>query len=455
MAHLLIAAAHKSSGKTSVTTGLAAALSRRGLAVQCFKKGPDYIDPLWLGAASGRACWNLDFYTQSEDEIRATFARHSAPADISLIEANKGLHDGLDVEGSDSSAALAKLLGAPVVLVIDAQGIMRGVAPLVRGYLDFDKDVNICGIILNKVGGARHEAKLRAALERYTDLSVLGAVGREAGLEIPERHLGLLPANEAPEAEAMIARLADAVEKNLDLDKLLEIARKATPSKAPAKSNTVRTTDLRIAVARDAAFGFYYADDLEAFAAAGAEVVFFDTLADSRLPEADGLFIGGGFPETQMAALEANARLREDIRVKLAAGMPAYAECGGLMYLARSIAWQGENREMVGVIPADIAVGGKPQGRGYMLLEESGEGLWPPTEGAVPQLPAHEFHYAAFENLPGGQRFAYAVKRGQGIDGQHDGLVIGNLLATFAHQRNTASNPWVGRFVEFVRSCAD
>ncbi len=454
MAHLLIAAAHKSSGKTSITTGLAAALGRRGLGVQCFKKGPDYIDPLWLSAASGRACWNLDFFTQSEAEIRDTFARHAAKADISLIEANKGLHDGMDVAGSDSSAALAKLLGAPVILVIDTQGIMRGVAPLVRGYLDFDPDVDIQGVILNKVGGARHEEKLRAALEKYTDLEVLGAIGRDAGLEIPERHLGLLPANEAPEAEAMIARLADAVEQNVDLDRVLEIADRAAPPDAAGAAAPARSPDLRIAIARDAAFGFYYADDLEAFAAAGAEVVFFDALQDERLPEADGLFIGGGFPETQMAALEVNASLRGDIREKLIGGMPAYAECGGLMYLARSISWQGESREMVGIIPADVVVGDKPKGRGYMLLEESGQGFWASVAGgSSSEIPAHEFHYAALENLPGGQTFAYGVKRGEGIDGQHDGLVIGNLVATFAHQRNTAANPWVGRFVDFVRSC--
>lgn len=452
MAHLLIAAAHKSSGKTSITTGLAAALKRRGMAVQCFKKGPDYIDPLWLGAASGRPCWNLDFFTQSEDEILGSFARHDASADISLIEANKGLHDGMDVAGSDSSAALARLLCAPVLLVIDTEGIMRGVAPLVRGYLDFDPEVNIAGIILNKVGGARHEEKLRAALEKYTDIPVLGAIGRDAGLEIPERHLGLQPANEAPEAEASIARLADAIEASCDLDRLIEIAASAAAVETTeAGSLPSRDTDIRIAIARDAAFGFYYADDLEAFAAAGAEVVFFDALKDSQLPQADGLFIGGGFPETQMAALEANASLRKDIGEKLTGGLPAYAECGGLMYLAESIAWQGESSEMVGAIPGDVVMNDRPQGRGYMLLEESGEGLWPSASGAT--IPAHEFHYAALENLPAGQSFAYQVKRGEGIDGQSDGLVIGNLVATFAHQRNTAANPWVGRFVEFVRSC--
>ena len=462
MANLYIAAAHKSSGKTSVSVGLAAALTKRGLAVQPFKKGPDYIDPLWLGRAAGRACYNLDFFTQTNPEITATFAGKSIGADIALIEGNKGLFDGLDVEGADSNAALATLLSAPVVLVIDTGGMTRGIAPLVRGYLEFDPDVDIRGVILNKVGGARHEAKLRAALERYTDAEVLGAIGRDAALEIPERHLGLIPANEAGAADDMIARLADAVSAGVDLDRIIDIA---STARLPAEM-TVSVSgrqrqvadmriDVRIAIARDAAFGFYYQDDLEAFANAGAELVPFDALNDTQLPEVDGLFIGGGFPETQLAALSANQSLLANIRQALAAGMPAYAECGGLMYLARSIAWRGEKRNMVGAVPANVVVGDRPQGRGYMVLEETAKSPWTPLpadQGTVAaSIPAHEFHYARLENLPDDLGYAYRVMRGAGIDGRHDGIVIGNLMAGFAHHRNTDANPWVKQFVNFIR----
>ena len=188
MAHLYIAAAHKSSGKTTVSIGLAAAMVKRGLAVQPFKKGPDYIDPLWLSRAAGRPCYNLDFYTQSHEEIIDTFSSRVSETSIGLIEGNKGLFDGIDVGGTDSNAALASMLAAPVILVIDTTGITRGIAPLIQGYLNFDPNVNIAGVILNKVGGARHEYKLRAALERYTDAEVLGAIGRDAAFEIPERH---------------------------------------------------------------------------------------------------------------------------------------------------------------------------------------------------------------------------------------------------------------------------
>ena len=458
MSHIFIAAAHKSSGKTSVTVGLTAALTRRGLAIQPFKKGPDYIDPLWLARAAGRACYNLDFFTQTGSEILATFSGKSIGADISVIEGNKGLFDGLDVEGADSNAALATLLSAPVVLVIDTGGMTRGIAPLIRGYLEFDPDVDIRGVILNKVGGARHEAKLRAALERYTDAEVLGAIGRDAALEIPERHLGLIPANEAGAADDMIARLADAVSAGIDLDRIIGVAGAAclpAGKTGQIASPQQQTADVRIAVARDAAFSFYYQDDLEAFAQAGAELAPFDALSDAQLPEADGLFIGGGFPETQLAALSANQSLLADIRQALAAGMPAYAECGGLMYLARNIAWRGEKRNMVGAVPADVIVGDRPQGRGYMVLEETAEIPWPVSSAAQSAvaggIPAHEFHYARLENLPDDLNYAYRVVRGAGIDGRHDGIVIGNLVAGFAHHRNTGANPWVKRFVNFVR----
>lgn len=457
MSHLFISAAHKSSGKTSLSVGLAAAFRKRGLTVQPFKKGPDYIDPIWLGQAAGRPCLNLDFHTMSDAEIHGVFASRSHDADLALIEGNKGLFDGVDTDGGDSNAALAGLLDAPVVLVIDTIGMTRGIAPLVRGYQTFDTGVRIKGVILNKVGGPRHEGKLRAALERYTDIPVLGAVRRDPDLEIPERHLGLTPANEVEAAAQRIDRLAAAVAEQVDLDRVLEAAETETPFCPEAACPTSRSeaADIRIGVARDAAFGFYYPDDLEALAAAGAELVSIDTLRDQRLPRIHGLFIGGGFPETQMAALEANAELRSDIRSAIESGLPAYAECGGLLYLARSLRWKGERRQMAGIIPADAVINEKPQGRGYMRLEETGDSPWPrASNSGTDPFPAHEFHYASLENMPDDLRFAYNVERGAGIDGKRDGIVMGNLLASFCHLRDTERNRWAARFVEFVRGCA-
>jgi cobyrinic acid a,c-diamide synthase len=380
MAQFLISAAHKSSGKTMVSVGLAAAFSARGLRVQPFKKGPDYIDPMWLARASGQPCYNLDFNTQTEAEIRALFARHAGRADLALIEGNKGLHDGIDIEGHDSSAALAKLVNAPVILVIDVTGITRGVAPLVLGCQVFDRNVAIKGVILNRVASARQEGKLRQTLERYIDVPVIGAIGRDPALVVRERHLGLTTPDETEAFDKTIGRLRLAVEQGVNLDRVLEFARGA-PAKWPPLANSGRDLsspgaeraaarpDVRIAVARDTAFGFYYPDDLEALERAGADLVFFNTLQDTRLPEADGLFIGGGFPETQMPALAANSGLRAQIRQAAETGLPIYAECGGLMYLTRSITWGSQVHEMIGFIPADTVMHSAPQGRGLVELE--------------------------------------------------------------------------------------
>ena len=447
MTRLFLSATHKSSGKTTITTGLAAVFSGKGLIVQTFKKGPDYIDPMWLKRASGRPCYNLDFNTQTRPEILTTFGRNARGAGICLIEGNKGLHDGVDVEGADSSAALAKLLRAPVVLVVDAAGMARGIAPLVQGYAGFDREARIAGVILNKVGSERQIGKLRQALERYTDIPVLGAVGRDQGIVVRERHLGLTTPGETAESDAIIESARRAVAQGVDL-KRLRIAAGAAALPAPIALERPLPQDIRIAVARDDAFGFYYQDDLEAFERAGAKLVFFDALRDQRLPNCDGLFIGGGFPETHAARLAANAPMRESIRAAIGDGLPSYAECGGLMYLSRSIAWGEARWPMVGAIPADARMHGRPQGRGLVVLEESGEAPW--SVGARP-FPAHEFHYAALEDLAPQIHFAYRVRRGAGVDGRRDGVVIGSLMASFSHLRNTLAHPWVERFVEFAR----
>jgi len=457
MAHLLLSAAHKSSGKTTITLGICAALARRGLTVQAFKKGPDYIDPMWLAKASDRPCHNLDFYTQGREEILDTFVRQAYGTDISVIEGNKGLHDGMDLEGGNSSAALAKLLGAPVVLVVDTQGMTRGVAPLLLGFQAFDPDVRVAGVILNKVGGFRHEGKLRAAIERYTDIPVLGAVHRDPRLHIVERHLGLMPSNEAAEAQAVIDRIAERIGEQVDLERVLALAAEAkTPTlEHPIHAAAPPPPDLRLGIVRDAAFGFYYPDDLAALRAAGAELVEIDALHDQRLPDIDGLFIGGGFPEVHMEALQANRRLRADIFQAIDAGLPVYAECGGLMYLARSIRWKDRTCEMVGAIPADVVMHEGSIGRGYICLRETDAGPWPVDQasGRPTGICGHEFHYSSLENLDSGLHFAYEVLRGTGIINQRDGIVHKNVLATYAHQRDVTSNRWVRRFIGHIRQC--
>ena len=452
MTRLLISAAHKSSGKTTISIGLAQALSARGLKVQTFKKGPDYIDPMWLSAATGRACRNLDFYLMPPEEIQVLFAQHAVDADISIVEGNKGLYDGLELDGSNSNAALAKLLHMPVVLVLDTRGVIRGVAPLLLGYQAFDHEVQIAGVILNHVGGSRHEAKLRAVVEHYTDIPVLGMVQHNKVLNIDERHLGLMPANEAQTANQHIVEIGRIISDQVDLDKVLAIAQAVAPLKIHSHALNLPppVSRLRIGIAQDAAFGFYYADDLDALRAAGADLISFSPLCDRQLPAVDALFLGGGFPEVFARELAANKSLRDEIHTSIEAGLPTYAECGGLMYLARSITWKDEKYEMAGVIPGDVVMHDKPVGRGYVRLKETQQFPWPSNH--PPEIVrAHEFHYSSLDNLPKDLRFAYTVERGYGVNGTHDGIVYKNLLASYTHLRSLNSYNWAARFVERVR----
>lgn len=454
MSHFFISAAHKSSGKTTLSIGLSAALRDLGQVVQPFKKGPDYIDPLWLTATCGRPCLNLDFYTMHSQEIEQGFSAYMAGVDIGIIEGNKGIYDGLDLDGSNSNAALAKLLGSPVILVIDTRGMTRGIAPLLLGYQSFDPDLNIAGVILNQVGGSRHETKLCNVINHYTDIPVVGAVHKNPELVIEERHLGLMPSNEADKAQAKIDRLGRAVSSQVNLQQIMDIAATAKPVVRFADdvgSDTEEAATVRIGYARDRAFGFYYPGDLQALRDNGAELVPIDTLHDHSLPSLDGLFLGGGFPEMVMQELEANTALRADILKYIESGGPAYAECGGLMYLARSITWKERTFSMVGVIPGDVVMHEQPQGRGYVRLQETENAPWPTETDSQIEIFAHEFHYSALENLDDNLDYAYDVLRGTGIDGIHDGIVYKNLLANYTHIRDVAGNQWTRRFLRHVR----
>jgi len=454
MGYLYLSAAHKSSGKTTLSIGLCAALAgARGLTVQPFKKGPDYIDPLWLGAAAGRPCYNLDVYMESPAANNRLFQSRMQGADLGLIEGNKGLFDGISTDGSDSNAAMANLLGAPVVLVIDTRGITRGIAPLLHGYATFDPEVQIAGVILNQVGGARHEAKLRKAVQTYTDIPVLGAVGRSSELVIDERHLGLMPSNEHEEAQRVISRIAHGVAEGVDLDSIMAVAAMAPAVPLGPAVPELPSPDVTIGIAKDAAFGFYYPGDLHALRAAGAELIWFDTINDKSLPQVDALFIGGGFPETMMQELEANVAMRRSVAAFAEAGGVIYAECGGLMYLCRSIRWNDSSCEMAGIIAADVVMDSRPQGRGYVRIEEAPSHPWPRTAGEETLVPAHEFHYSHLEQVDPALQFAYRMHRGHGIDGEKDGIIYKNVLAGYTHLRDVEGHHWARRFVQHVRNC--
>ena len=453
-----LSAACKSSGKTILSIGICAALAGKKRKVQPFKKGPDYIDPLWLSHAAGKPCYNLDFNTQSAGRIVRFFERQSRGSDGVIVEGNKGLYDGVSVDGCDSNAALAKLLGLSVILVLDTRGVTRGIAPLLLGYRQFDADIDFAGVILNRVAGPRHEQKLRASIETYTDFKIIGAVANDDRLRIGERHLGLTPGNEVDHPEERIALIRQVIESAVDLDlptPAAPVLRQPGPGKTNARAMPERkVADVRIGIPQDAAFGFYYADDMEEFSRRGAQIVRFSTIEDDGLPQGvDGLFIGGGFPEVYLDELSDNAAMRQSIFDFINAGGPVYAECGGLMYLGHSIRWNGRQAAMVGALPVRAVMQEKPVGRGYVELQETGDSVWGGLAATGRIIHAHEFHYSRVEFVGEVNHFAFTVKRGWGLDGKHDGMVHKNVVAGYAHLRSAGTLDWVARFVDFVRQC--
>ena len=450
-----ISATKKSSGKTVISLGLGASLSQSGQRVQAFKKGPDYIDPMWHQAVTGRSCYNLDYFTQSHTEISHTFDRARSSTDVVYVEGNKGLYDGVDTLGSDSNAALAEQLGLPVVLVVNAQGITRGIAPLLSGYEKFSDTVRFAGVILNEVAGPRHEQKLLAAIKEYTNLNVLGVVPKLSKLHLEERHLGLVPHNEAQYASEYIKQVSRLVREHVDIERLLDRSAILDKPEIGQVKPCVKPEEivlLKIGIARDRAFGFYYPDDLQAMQNLGAEPVYFDTLQDEHLPPVDALFIGGGFPETQLDALENNTAMRSQIQAFIEAGNPVYAECGGLMYLCKNISYQGKTAKMVGVIDVRVKMTAKPIGRGYAKIQPYHSHPWRAGRNLREQKCCHEFHYSTLEGSAIDADMAYEVTRGYGVNGRTDGLVVKNTLATYCHQRHTENNPWVSEFINFILS---
>jgi cobyrinic acid a,c-diamide synthase len=453
MPRLVVAAPHGRSGKTTVTLGIVAALAARGLTVQPFKKGPDYIDPGWLSRAAGRLCRSLDRYFCTPEQVSAAFAHGAAGADVAIIEGAMGLFDGLDLEGSGSTAEVARVLGAPVVLVVDATRMTRSVAALVKGFAEFDPRIRVAGVILNRVSGPRHREMLTESIARYCGLPVLGAVPKRGDLSIPDRHLGLVPAGEADSQAQVLTAARQVAEEYLDLDGLLAVARSAGPMAVDAETAPATETAVaprpspraRVGYILDEAFSFYYPENLEALQAAGAELIPVRATSDAALPPLDVLYLGGGFPEEFAEVLEANASMRASVRAVVEAGMPVYAECGGLMYLCRSIRYKGRAYTMAGALPADVVLEAKPQGHGYTLMEVTGENPFFPT-GAL--IRGHEFHNSRLENVDLSQvRFAYKVRKGTGIDREHDGLVYRNVLASYNHLHALGVPGWAEALV--------
>lgn len=445
---IVIAGATSGVGKTTIAVAVMHALKSRGLKVQPFKVGPDFIDPSYHTFVTGRQSRNLDPWLMGESGVVESFQNACNGADVAVIEGVMGLFDGMS--GKDdfaSTAHVARLLGAPVILVVDAAKAARSVAAVALGFLRFDRRLKIAGIIVNNVAGDRHAGYVSDALADKVRAPVLGIVRRNQKVSMEERHLGLVPAQElAQKKRKEIVGAAKYVQDQIDIDGLVGLCRNSRlPEPAPQKQAPKRA---RIAVALDESFNFYYADNLDALKAKGAELVFFSPVSDSRLPaNIDGIILGGGFPEVLADRLEKNRAMIRSIAKAAGKGMPVYGECGGLMYLTRSISgYKGERRarKMVGLIDADTEMTAR------LTLNYTEAQCDGPVFGKT-RLRGHEFHYSAIENIAGDSRFAYRLTKGKGIANGRDGFCVGDAgLAAYMHLHFAS-----GRLAErLVGSCA-
>ncbi len=448
---LMISAAHKSAGKTTITLGLLSTFASRGVPVRSFKKGPDFIDPMWHRLASGSECYNLDPWLMGRDGCIASFQRNSGieSKSIALLEGNHGLHDGISLDGSDSSAGLAQMVDAPVLLVVDSRNTNRGIAALVMGMQAMPPNVKIKGVVLNKVTSSRQGEKQRLAIEHYCNVPVLGVIPYDQELVIAERHLGLITVAESSDAVKFIQGAAERVAHYCDVEAIHALFYQAPPmllQKCESGRNSLEVK-ARIGVFSDAAFCFYYPDNLSALRESGAELVFINSLQESSLPQVDALYLGGGFPESFFDLLSANRGLLKEVQESVEGGMPLYAECGGLIYLCRSAAYGGKNYPLAGILPIDIGFEHHPAGHGYIDLRSTTNSPWF-RKGE--RIRAHEFHYARPVSQPAGCSYQFEVIRGNGITGQSDGVLYRNLFASFAHLHAVGNPGWAETFVSLA-----
>ncbi len=442
---LAVSATRGGLGKTTLSLGIISAWKKMGRRIAVFKKGPDFIDAGWLGQAAGRPCYNLDPFMMDPEKIAWSFTAHSADADAAVIEGNRGLYDGVDEAGTYSTARLTRLLSIPVVLIVDCTKASSTVGAVVLGCRNYDPETAIRGVILNNVSPGRHESVVRKAIEQSSSVPVLGAVPRQKKGEFPERHMGLTPFQEHPEVEQAIDAAAAVTGRYLDLDALWAVAA-AAPDIA-VNNRTGKTDDQLsdrsqgpvIGVIRDTAFQFYYPDNLEALEQQGARLTVLNALKDTELPEVDALYIGGGFPETQAAELSANERFCRSVKNAAEKGLPIYAECGGLIYLGRSLQVGNRTYSMTSVLPLDFVLEKRPQAHGYTLLS-AGENSGFLDKGVI--IKGHEFHYSRVMNSSGLSNFAYKVDRGGGIDGKSDGITYKNVVAAYTHIHALGTPEW-------------
>jgi cobyrinic acid a,c-diamide synthase len=451
---IMVAALRGGSGKTILSIGLIAAWKKCNRSIAPFKKGPDYIDTGWLALAADRTCYNLDTFLLETPPILQSFLAHTRKDDIAVIEGNRGLYDGIDLAGSTSTAELAKLLQTPVLLCVDCTKITRTMAAVISGLIQFDPDVMIKGVVLNRVAGSRHERILRDNIEHYCGIPVLGAIPKLRTQIFPERHMGLVPTPEHDWAAESIDATAQVATEHINLDAIYELIHDLPPLTSvstiqpPAASIQITNAEAarpKIGIIKDSAFQFYYPENIDALRTAGAETVFVSSLTSRSLPELDALYIGGGFPETHAKELAENESFRKELKTLAEDNLPIYAECGGLMYLGEELVLEGESYPMVGVLPVSFDFYPRPQGHGYTIVTVENEN---PFYEVGSEIRGHEFHYSQVLHWTGDDKdLIFRMQRGVGITKDKDGICYKNVLATYTHIHALGTPQWAQALV--------
>lgn len=455
---VVIAGLSGGSGKTVISLGIAGAW-KRTKKVAPYKKGPDYIDAGWLSKAAGRPCYNLDTFMCDPQVVFHSYLEHSRDCDIAVIEGNRGLFDGIDTDGSTSTAELAKLLNLPVLLILDCTKATRTMAALLKGCIDFDPDLNICGVILNRVAGKRHEGKVRDNITKFCNIPVFGAIPKLNQEDFPERHMGLLTSYEHIEAEKAIEAAVNVARSYIDLDalytKLIELHDPILPeifqtlSGAPTLVPSLKS--LTIGIIRDSAFQFYYPDNIDALTKLGAQIVFISPLTQTSIPDVDAIYMGGGFPETHAQRLADNIQFKSLFKELAVKGLPIYAECGGLIYLGDSLHLDGQKYPMTGILPITFGLSNKPVGHGYTMVKVINDN---PFFSIGDILKGHEFRYSKILHIDySDSEMAFQMERGKGIIDKKDGFFKYNTFGTYTHLHALGNSSWAVSFLKRALAC--